>query len=110
MPLVALLTGVIIGMIGTALVYADTVRRELPVRTRYLWTGGVGAISIGGSIALAVFDSTLVQLYVRLTQSPVVVQSPRDLVITISTIGLVITTGAVLAYGFGSRVGPFKTA
>lgn len=109
-PLIALLIGMIGGIIATALTYADAARRNLPIQTRYLWSGGVAGVGLGSPFVIYVYEDTIIQLGYNLTESAVVVQSPRELVALLSFIGLAIAAAATLAYGFGSRLGPLKSA
>ncbi len=107
---VNLVSGVIIGMVATSLVFADTIRRHLSLRTRYLWTGSVGVVSIGGFLTAYLFDHLLFQLYLKVTGSAAIVPLPREVAITLFLIALVASAASVLTYGFGSRYGPLKAA
>jgi len=105
---VALLVGLIGGLTATSLVIADTIRRELPARTRGGWIGFVALVSIGGSVGVAVGDTTVFRL-IAAGSDPVIAVTPLALLT-----GIVLTSGflcalAVLAYGIGSRYGPFKS-
>lgn len=107
---VVLVSGIIIGVVATGLVFTDTIRRELSLRTRYLWTGSVGIVSVGGFLTAYLFDDALFQLYLEVTDSAAIAPMPREVAITLLFVALVASTVSVLTYGFGSRYGPFKAA
>jgi hypothetical protein len=107
---VILVSGFIIGVVATSLVFADTIRRDLSLRTRYLWTGSVGVVSVGGFLTAYLFDDLLFQLYLEVTGSAAIAPLPREVAITLLLIALVASAASVLTYGFGSRYGPLKAA
>ncbi|WP_232686325.1 hypothetical protein [Halobacterium zhouii] len=107
---VVLVAGLVIGATGTGLVLADAVRRELPPRTRYVWTGSVGVVSLGGFLAVYPFENVLYRLYLEVTGSPAIAPQPREVTAALLLVTLAASAVAVLAYGFGSRYGPLKAA
>jgi len=107
---VILLSGLFIGVIATGLVFADTNQRNIRSQTRYLWTGFVGVLSLGGFLAVYVLQDVLYQFYLNVTDSPAIAPPPREVVIAFLFVALVLSVLAVLAYGFGSRYGPLKAA
>lgn len=107
---IVLLSGLFIGAMAAGLVLADTIRRNLPNRARYLWAGGVGVVSVGGFLAVYSFDNTLYQLYLTASASPLIAPLPREVAVAFLLIPLTGSSLAVLAYGFGSRYGPLKSA
>ncbi|ATW88011.1 hypothetical protein halTADL_1224 [Halohasta litchfieldiae] len=60
---VILLSGLFIGVIATGLVFADMNRRNIRSQIRYLWTGFVGVLSLGGFLAVYVLQDVLYQFY-----------------------------------------------
>lgn len=107
---IALASGFVIGVVATGLVYADTIRRDLSRRTRYLWTGCVGIISVSGVLTAYLFDAAFFHLYLRATDSAATAPLPREVAITLVLVALVAGAVSVLIYGFGSRYGPLKAA
>ena len=107
--MVVALLNLVVGLLATILVTADTLRRELPRRTQAGWIGFVAAISIGGSLAVALGDDVLVRLWIA-RSGPAIAVPPRQLLTGVFIAGLTLSTLAVLAYGFGSRYGPFAAA
>lgn len=105
---VALLSGLVIGLVATALVFVDTARRGFSPRSRLRWTGLAGGISLGGVLTAYVFDGVLYHLYLQLTDSPAIVSQPRAVAEAFLVIGLAAGALAVLTYGFASRYGPLK--
>lgn len=105
---VILLSGLIIGATGTGLVLADATRRDLSPRTRCLWTGSVGLVSVGGFLTTYFFDDALYRLYLEVTGSPALAPQPREVAATLLLVTLAASAVAVLVYGFGSRYGPLK--
>ena len=104
---VALLVSLIVGLIATSLVVADTLRRDLPARTQAGWIGFVALLSIGGSFAVADGDDALYRL--ALAGEPrVVTVTPRQLIGATIGAGLGLSALAVLAYGVRSRYGPLS--
>jgi len=107
---VVLLSGLFIGVIATGLVFADTNRRNIQPKTRYLWTGFVGLVSLGGFLTVYILRDALYQFYLKVTNSPAIAPLPREAAIAFLFLALVLGVLAVLAYGFGSRYGPLKVA
>mgnify|MGYP000181983900 CR=1 FL=1 len=106
---VALLIGLLVGLIATGLVVADTVRRGLPARTQAGWIGFVALVSIGGSLAAPLIDSVFYRLALAVEPTAVTV-TPLQMFATRIGLRLTLSAVAVLAYGVGSRYGPFKSA
>lgn len=110
MALHPLLASPIVTLLAAGLVYADAGRRELPRRTRLGWTLGTALVSLGGYLAVGVFDDLLVRSYLRLLGEPLVVRSPREVLMVLLVAGLAISLTAVLGYGLGSRYGPLAAS
>jgi len=100
----ALLVGLIVGLVATSLVLADTLRRDLPARTQAGWVSVVALLSIGGSIAVAAGDSTVFRLLAA-GHDPVVAVTPLALLTRLVLASMALSALAVLAYGVGSRYG-----
>jgi len=107
---VILLNGLFIGVIATGLVFADTNRRNIRFQTRYLWTGFVGVVSLGGFLAVYAVNDAIYQFYLKVTDSPAIAPPPREVATAFLFVALALSVLAVLAYGFGSRYGPLKAA
>ena len=103
----ALLVGLGVGLVATSLVVADTLRRDLPARTQAGWVGFVALLSIGGSIAVAVGDSTVFRLLAA-SSDPVVAVTPLALLTRLVLASVALSALAVVAYGVGSRYGPLS--
>jgi hypothetical protein len=101
------LLGVPVAALAAGLVYADAAGRGLPSPARLRWALGVAAASLGGFLVAFGLEETLVRAYLALSSGPLVVTSPRQLVASLFAVGLAVSAGAVLAYGVGSRYGPF---
>ena len=71
----ALLVGLSVGLVATSLVFADTLRRDLPTRTQAGWVGFVALVSIGGSFAVAIGDSAVFRLMAA-RSDPVIAVTP----------------------------------
>ena len=104
---VALLVGLIGGLTATSLVIADTIRRELPARTRGGWIGFVALVSIGGSVGVAVGDTTVFRL-IAAGSDPVIAVTPLALLTRLVLASVALSALAVVAYGVGSRYGPLS--
>jgi hypothetical protein len=104
----ALLAGLVAGTAATALVYVDAARRGLPARSRIRWAVAVALASVGGFAVADILDGALLRLYWQVTGAPAVVPSPWTLGTAVLLVGLGASAAAVLAYGLGSRVGPFR--
>lgn len=112
MLLVGLLLALPVTAVAAGVVYADGARRGLPMASRLRWTAGVSVASLGGFSVAFGLESWLFRIGHSLSGSPgevVVVVSPVELVTTLSGAALAVSAVAVLAYGFGSRYGPFAT-
>ncbi|TQQ83587.1 hypothetical protein EGH24_01995 [Halonotius terrestris] len=107
--LVTALLNLVIGLLATVLVFTDTLRRDLSPRTQAGWTGFVAAISIGGSLAVAIGDDALYRLVMR-GSDPALVVTPLAFIAGVIIAGLTLSALAVLTYGVGSRYGPFAAA
>lgn len=105
MPLHPLLVSPLIAVLAAGIVYADAGRLSLPSRTRLGWTVGVGLVSLGGFLGAFAFDGALARTSALVIGGPVVVHTPRELLVGIFAVGLAISAMAVLIYGFGTRVG-----
>ena len=103
-----LVGGLLLGAFATGLVFADTVRRDLPPRTRYRWTGSAGLTRAGGFLTLYRFDDVVYRRYHEATGGPAVAPLPREVSAGLLVTGVAASAVAVLAYGFGSRYGPLK--
>lgn len=110
MALHPLVASPIVAVLAASLVYVDAGRRDLPRRTRLGWTAGVGILSLGGFLAVYLFDGVLARTYLLLGGEPFVVRSPREVVTVLFLLGLAISAAAVLAYGLGSRYGPLAAS
>lgn len=104
-----LLVSPFVTLLVMGIVYTDTKRRALAQRTQFLWTVGVGLVSLGGFLGAFVFDSVLSRVYFLLRGRPVVVPSPREYLLLIFIFGLTASAIALLVYGIGRRFGPLKT-
>ncbi|WP_254533897.1 hypothetical protein [Natrinema gelatinilyticum] len=108
-----LLVSPLVTFLVMGIVYTDTKRRALELRTRLLWTIGVGLVSLGGFLGAFVFDSVLSRAYFRayvlILGRPVVVQSPREFLLIPFMVGTTVSAIAVLVYGIRSRFAPLKT-
>ena len=104
---VAFLIGLLVGLIATSLVVADTLRRDLPARTQAGWIGFVALVSIGGSFAVAIGDSAVFRLMAA-GSDPVIAVTPLALLTSLVLASAALSTLAVLAYGVGSRYGPLS--
>jgi hypothetical protein len=106
---VALLVGLVAGLIATGLVIADTVRRRLPARTQAGWIGFVALVSLGGSLAAPVLDSAFYRVALAV-EPTAVTTTPLQMLAARVGIRLLLSALGVVAYGIGSRYGPFKSA
>lgn len=104
-----LLVSPLVTLLVMGIVYTDTKRRALTLRTRVQWTVGVGFVSFGGYLGAYAFDDVLSRAYSLIFGGPVVVHSPREFLTGLFTVGLMVSVLAVLTYGIGSRFGPLKT-
>ena len=102
-----LLVSLLVSLIATSLVVADTFRRDLPSRTQAGWMGFVAPVAVGGSLAVAAGDSALYRLALA-GEPSVVTVTPRQLFSAVAGAGLALSTLAVLTYGVGSRYGPLS--
>ncbi|ERH07184.1 MAG: hypothetical protein J07HN4v3_02821 [Halonotius sp. J07HN4] len=107
--LVTALLNLAVGLLATILVFTDTLRRDLPPRTQVGWIGFVAAVSIGGSLTVALADDVLFQLWTA-GSDPVIAVTPLQLLTGVVIAGLALSTLAVLTYGVGSRYGPLAAA
>ncbi|WP_313695142.1 hypothetical protein [Halorarum halobium] len=96
-------------LLAMGVTYADGTRRSLTVPARLRWTLGIGCVSIGGFLAAFAFDGVVFRLYSVAVGRQFIVQSPRELLTILFSIGLVISTVAVLLYGVASRFGPLES-
>lgn len=100
---VVVLSGVVVGLIATTLVFVDALRRGFSSKSRWIWSGMVAGISIGGFVTVHVFNSYLYRLYAELTNSSAVAPVPRKLTEGLLLVWLLLGAIAVLTYWFGSR-------
>lgn len=105
---IVLLSGLVLAGIATGLVFADTVKRDLPARSRYLWTAGVGVVSVAGFWLAYRYGEVLHRSYLGARGSAATVPVPREVAVTFLVVGLGASGAAVVAYGFGSRFGPLR--
>lgn len=110
MSALGLALGLPVAGLAAVVVYADAARRELPSAARLRWAGDVAAVSAAGFLAAFAFDGVIYRAYAAVAGTPVVVTAPYQHVATLFAVGLVVSAGAVLAYGFGSRRGQFDAA
>jgi len=101
-----LVLAVPLAAVAAVLVYADATRRDLPAGLRTRWTAGVAAGSALGVLTVFGLDGALFRAVAGITGGPVVVTAPWQLVALLSGVALVVSAGAVLVYGLGSRLGP----
>ena len=102
-----LLVSLLVSLIATSLVVADTLRCDLPARTQAGWIGFVVLVAVGGSLAVAAGNNALYRL--ALAGEPrVVTVTPRQLIGATIGAGLGLSALAVLAYGVRSRYGPLS--
>ena len=104
--IVTLPVWLVVGLIATSLVLADTIRRDFPIRTQAGWTGFVALVGVGGSLAAAVGDDALYRL--ALASDTRVAATPLQLITATIGAGLALSALAVLTYGDGSRYGPLS--
>ncbi|WEL25598.1 putative membrane protein [Haloferax volcanii] len=103
-----LLISPIISFLVAGIVFADAKRRGLARQSRMRWTVAVGFGSLSGFLCAFTFENTLSRVYFTLSGTPVVVQSPYELLTLLFGVGLGTSAMSVLAYGLGSRVVLFK--
>lgn len=96
-------------LLTMAVVFGDTHRRALPVRTKIAWTLGVGLLSLIGFVFVFSFDSTLYRQYLLLLDKPLVVRTPYDLLMWLFTVGTAFSAVLCLIYAVGTRVGRHHT-
>lgn len=113
MLLFGLLLALPVTAVAATVVYRDATRRDLPRTSRLRWTAGVAAASAAGFAFAFGFESWVVRTLLASAPSPsgvVVVTSPMQALTTLFAVGLAVSAAAVLAYGVGSRYGPFAAA
>jgi hypothetical protein len=93
-----------------AVVFGDAHRRALPVRTKIVWTLGVGVLSLFGFVLVFSFDSTLYRQYLLLSRRPLVVRTPYELLLWLLTVGTAFSALLCLIYAVGTRVSRGHTA
>lgn len=104
----AALLNLVVGLLATILVAADTLRRDLQPRIQVGWIGFVATVSIGGSLAVALGDDVFFRLWIA-GSDPAIAVTPLQLLTGVVVAGGTLSALAVLAYGFGSRYGPLAT-
>ena len=107
--LVTALLNLTVGLLATILVAVDALRRGLSRRTQAGRLGFVAAVSIGGSLTVALADDALFRLWTT-GNDPVIAVTPLQLLTGVVIAGLTLSTVAVLTYGVGSRYGPLAAA
>lgn len=90
-----------------AVIFADTRRRALSVRTQVGWTLGVGILSLVGFVLVFSFDSTLYRQYLLLSGKSLVVRTPYELLLWLLTVGTAFSALLCLIYAIGTRVGGY---
>ncbi|SDZ80519.1 hypothetical protein SAMN04488065_0453 [Haloplanus vescus] len=93
-PIVALAMGVVFG---------DAQRRELPSRTKHLWTLGVGSLSLVGFVVVFALRGPLFRQVHLLFGWPLVVRTPYELLLWFLGIGTAFTAFLCVGYAVGSR-------
>ncbi len=96
-------------LLTMAVVFGDAHRRELPVRTKAVWTLGVGILSLTGFVVVFAFDSALYRQYLLLLGKPLVVRTPYELLVWLLTIGTAFSALGCFIYAIGTRARAGRT-